>query len=140
MIRLMYYTKKDLAEEMAIKISKDIKVNCDQIPPAYPCENEKLLVIVAELKSGHPDRILVDFCKTLVPRRTRNVAFATIGKGDLSGSLKVLQDVIKQNGVNVVENVYDCQVDSSLFKKAALTDEDIKKGEKWLNDVIEALA
>ena len=47
-MQVLYFSKngKGNAEAVATAVGRTFKCKCDQIPPAYPCEKEKLVIIV----------------------------------------------------------------------------------------------
>ena len=96
----------------------------DQIPPAYPCEAQKLLLIGLETNKA-VDKQVNAFVRDLNPNRTKNVAFFCAG--DDVSKLDELKSILKGNGVNVLDDVFTCQVKGGLFKAGKVSDEDIKK-------------
>lgn len=80
-MRVNFISKSGQAQALAMAISREYQCKSDSIPPAYPCENEKLVFIGFEF--GSCEKVVNTFCKTLTPERAKNVAFfATSSSGD----------------------------------------------------------
>lgn len=135
----LYFTKTGNVYDLAQAISRDFKCKCDQIPPAYPCENEKIVFIGAEGKNSKPPKQLIDFCKDLTPARTKNVAFYVVSPTGTEGA-STLADIVKAKGVNVIPDVYEIQVKSGLFSKGKPSDEQIKGAVAWAKKIVDSLA
>lgn len=117
-------------------IAREQQTKGDQIPPAYPCEAQKLLLIGLETNKA-VDKQVNAFVRDLNPNRTKNVAFFCAG--DDVSKLDELKSILKGNGVNVLDDVFTCQVKGGLFKAGKVSDEDIKKAVAWSNKVVDSL-
>lgn len=125
----LHFSKSGSAQIIASEIGRVHQCVCDQIPPAYPCEGEKVVFIGVEMNSKVPGAV-EHFCKDLNPTRARNVAFYVLnGDGSTSG-LDNLSKTIEANGVHVVKPM-GVAVKSSLFKKGKPTDADVQKVLEW---------
>ena len=140
-MRFLYYSKKakmkDLAE--AIKKEFDLAQNynaIDVIPPAYSCDRERLVVIIASLKSSMPDSFR-RFCQELSKDKAQNVALIVDGN---ETDAKMVADWIAGAGANVLENVLYFPV-KGLFAGFAktLTAEETDKVNAWYEDTVAAL-
>ena len=104
-MRVLYATGKKKLINIADMITNNYateKVNCmDKIPPAYSCDKERLVVILATVGKDAPNSLVL-FCKELTKARTHNVAFVIDGPAD---GAKVLIDAVKEAGANVIEDV-----------------------------------
>ncbi len=135
-MRVLHFSKLGNTETMARAIAKQEGANSDQIPPAYPCENEKLVFIGVELTKKSADKSVMDFCKDLTVQRAKNVALFGTGT-DFSG-LDELKQIIEGNGIAVTE-MFKCEVKSSLFKKGTVTDGDVKNACDWAAKITKSL-
>ena len=124
------------AEALARAIAREQQTKGDKIPPAYPCEAQKLLLIGLETNKA-VDKQVNAFVRDLNPNRTKNVAFFCAG--DDVSKLDELKSILKGNGVNVLDDVFTCQVKGGLFKAGKVSDEDIKKAVAWSNKVVDSL-
>ena len=129
-------TKTDNTYRLLEVGSKEHKCKCDQIPPAYPCENEKLVFIAVEGKK--PDKKVVAFCKDLTPARAKNVAFLVVSSSgpEVADTLK---DIVKSQGVNPVGDVFDCRVKGGLFGVGKVTDSDLNNVKAWAKKIVDSL-
>ena len=134
-MQVLYFSKAGNTEKIAQAIGRDQKTKSDQIPPAYPVEAQKLLFIGLEL--GKVDKKVLDFVADLKPARTKNVAFFVTGD---AAPLEELKDILKKNGVNVVEDVHVCPVKKGLFKQGAVSDADVKACVAWASKVVDSVA
>ena len=137
-MRILHYSKSGNAGSLAQAITEDQKAKCDKIPPAYPCENEKLVIIGVDADKKSPEKPLADFCATLTPARAKSVAFFAIG-GSCNEMIEELKNIVKATGTNVLEEAFTVQAKSSLFKKAKLSDEDLKAGVAWASKTVDSL-
>ena len=138
-MRAMYYPETGNAEKVALAIAKDQAIDrdrIDRIPPAYPCEKERLLFIGVELKGSSVPKAVADLCKDLKPERAKNVAFYAIGSGSFE-KMNAVRQVVQEKGVNVVGSTFECP-STGLFKKT-IADEDVNKAVAWASEIVESL-
>ncbi len=104
-MRVLYSTSKKKLINIAQLITDNYateKVNClDKIPPAYSCDKERLVVILATVGNDAPNSLVL-FCKELTKARCGNVAFIIDGP---EVGAKTLIDAVKQAGANAIEDV-----------------------------------
>ena len=118
-------------------LAKNGNYAADIIPPAYSCDRERLVVIIASLKSNMPDSFR-RFCQELSKDKAQNVALVVDGN---ETDAKMVADWIRSAGSNVIENILYFPV-KGLFAgfSKALTAEETEKVNAWYNEVIAALA
>ena len=46
---------------------------------------------------------------------------------------------MKNNGINVLDDIFTCHVKGGLFKAGKVSDEDLKKAVAWSNKVVDSL-
>ena len=131
-------TKSENPYKLSGIISRELKCKCDQIPPAYPCENEKLVFIAVEGKNAKPDKKVVAFCKDLTPARAKNVAFIIVSTSGSEGC-STLTEILKGQGVNVVDS-FECKAKSKLFGVGPIAEADIANCKAWAQKVVDSLA
>ncbi|MBR4769817.1 MAG: hypothetical protein IK090_02685, partial [Clostridia bacterium] len=88
-----------LADQVARKAESTYKV--DSIPPDYSLDRERLLVIVATVKSSLSDSFR-RFCADLSKERASNVALIADG---LPEDVATLTAIIKDAGTNFIDDV-----------------------------------
>ena len=127
-MQVLYVQKKEGAmentETIATAISRQYKCKGDKIPPAYPCEQEKLVILCIETY-GKSDKRLIAFTRDLSTARASNVALVMLNNDGNNNVPADLAEIFKNNGVNVV-GACGIAVKKSLFSKAKVTDADVK--------------
>lgn len=121
-MQVLYDSKIGTAQELAQQIGKYFKCKCDQVPPAYPCENQKIIVIVFEgyAKMTKP---LYDFCRSLSTKRSQTACLVAVSNGDADfGEVK---SVVEGAGLKVVATK-DIVAKKGMIGKPKLTDADIQ--------------
>ncbi|MBR6790035.1 MAG: hypothetical protein IKM31_04110 [Oscillospiraceae bacterium] len=128
-MQVLYIQKKEGAQEnaeiIATAIARKYSCKSDKIPPAYPCEQEKLVVLCFETY-GKPDKRLLAFCKDLSTSRASNVALVMLNNDGNTNVPESLAETFKTNGVKVT-GTCGIALKKGLFSKAKLTDADVKK-------------
>ena len=87
-------TKSGNPLQIADHMSSLLKSKSDQIPPAYMCNKEKLVIIIYE----KVDKVMREYIGSLNSEKTANIAYISI-YGD---GLDELESISKGQGVNVV--------------------------------------
>ncbi len=132
----LHFSKSGSVQPIASELGRVYQCVCDQIPPAYPCEGEKVVFVGVEMNGKLPGPV-DHFCKDLTPARAQNVAFYVLnGSGNTSG-LDDITKALEGKGVHVVPDVKAVPVKSSLFKKGRPTDADVKAVVDWAQKVID---
>ncbi len=136
-IRILYLSKHGNTEKLADVITKAVAAKSEQIPPAYPCENEKLLFLGTGIYGGKPDKKMIDFCSSLDTSRVKNVAlFTTSASGTADAGM--LRDILVQKGINVVPEVYSCKGKCFVFCNMGKPGKDeLEAAEKWAKKTME---
>ena len=137
-MRMLHFSPGGVAEALSQAIARSQKASCDKIPPAYPCEKEKLLFIGIECKGAKPHKNLVDLCKDMSTDRAKNIAFYVVG-GGMAG-IEELKKIVEGKGINVVAPIHQNSAKLNLFGKGKATDADIKAAVDWAQQVVDSLA
>jgi flavodoxin len=137
-MRVLHYSPAGNAEKISRAIAKAQEAKCDQIPPAYPSESEKLIFIGMELKGSSAHKTVVDLCRDLNPSRGKNVAFFVVGNGNLE-AIESLKKIVEGQGLQVVGDTYQCIPKGGLFKKT-ISDEDVANAVEWAAKIVDSLA
>lgn len=136
-MRFLYFSKKAKMKAMAeaIKVEFDLAQNfnaIDIIPPAYSCENERLVILAVSGK-GEPDDILRRFCFELNKKKAQNVALLIDGDEKLGTRLL---EVLKETGTNVMENVKYIKIGGLPFLSGKLSEEEKKDLIDWAKEIV----
>ncbi len=136
-MRVLFYSQAGNAERVAQTIARQYKTTSDQIPPAYPTDNEKLLIICVEA-GGKPDKQVADFCRNLTTARARNIAFLIINKSGDDAAAKMLAESVKARGINVIPSIHIIKV-GGLIKQSAVKQGDVDSALAWAAKIIDDL-
>lgn len=129
-----HLSKKGLAMEVAGEIGRVFECVSDKIPPAYPCENEKVLFVTAEM-NGHVDKAVESLLKDLTPVRAKNVIFVTINKDGNTNGLENITKTLEDKGIHVAGK-YGVAASGGFFSKK-VAPEDVQKVIDWAKGVLE---
>ena len=136
-MQVLYTEKKEgkqgNPEMVAEQISREFKCKGDRIPPAYPCEKERLVIIIFE-NYGSLDKKLIAFCEDLDKTRAENVALISLNK-DGSSDAGQLKGIFEKDGV-AISGVLGLEVKKGLFGAAKVTDEQCKAAVKFAEDQV----
>jgi len=124
-IRVLYYSKKKKIETFANTMGEIHGCRVESIPPAYPCDNEKLVLLGVSAKKEIPDKVR-QFCAELNPQRAQNVALFFDGPEDLATEVI---DLIKAAGARVVGETFFVVGGIPFFK--GISPEEKSATEMW---------
>ncbi len=129
---------KSIAEVLATLAANDI-YKADIIPPAYSCDNERLIIILITPGSIPKKPDFERFIEGMNRQRTRNVAFIVDGTAE---QMQSIFDKVKENNVNIVDNILymDGGLPSFLSMFSKMTAEEKATATEWFNDVLTKLA
>ncbi len=101
-MRVLTHTGKGKLLAIANEVTKLISADkaTDGIMPAYPCDGERLIVIVATAKANMPDSF-ARFMRSLKKSVTANVAFIIDGTPE---NAKAIVEMAKTNDSNVFDD------------------------------------
>ncbi len=125
---------KSMAEMLATMAANDI-YKADIIPPAYSCENERLIILLLSPGGIPKKNDFSRFIQGLNRQRARNVAFIIDGKMELT---QPIIDTIKANDVNVIEPILTVNGGSIFSSKMSAEEKDTVVA--WYNDILTKLA
>jgi len=139
-MRFLYYSTKAKMKAMAelIKAEFDLAANynaIDVIPPAYSCENERLVILAVSGK-GDPDDVLRRFCSELNKKKAQNVALLV--DGDEKMATKLLE-ALAVAGSNVSQNVLYVKIGGLPFLGGKVTDDEKKALLDWAHSIVDNL-
>ena len=133
-MRVLTSTKKGkllvLADRVAAKAESTYKV--DSIPPDYSLDRERLLVIVATVKSSLSDSFR-RFCTDLSKDRAANVALIADG---LPEDVAKLKEIIKEAGTNFIDDVLTITGGLPFKFVKKVTPEEEKAVDEWTDRIL----
>ena len=138
-MRVLTQTNKGKLLAIADRVTKLIEADkaTDVIMPAYPCDGERLIVIVATAKAKMPDSFC-RFMRSLKKSVTANIAFIIDGTPENAAPIV---EMAKTNNANVMDNnilYLDGGLPFKFLKK--VTDEEIAKVDAWVKEIRANLA
>ena len=102
--RVMYSSRKKKLIAYAEAIGQECGCLVNDIPPAYPAQKERLVVIAVSMK-GVPSDTVRRFCSELNAQRTQNVVLLIDGPKNGTGEA-ALKTVLRDSGTNVIDDTY----------------------------------
>ena len=124
-----------IADEVTKLIEADKQT--DVIMPAYPCDGERLIVIVATAKSTMPDSFC-RFMRSLKRSVTANIAF--IIDGTPENAAKIVE-MAKTNNANVIDqNILYINGGLPLKFLRKVSDEEMATVKEWVQSIRANLA
>ena len=137
-MRFLYYSGKSKMKAIAeaVKLEYDLSQNAnaiDIIPPAYSCENERLVVLAVSGK-GEPDDILRRFCSELNKKKAQNVALLIDGDEKLGTKVA---EAVKQAGTNYIDNIKYIKIGGIPFLAGKLKDEEKADILSWVHGIVD---
>ena len=128
---------KSIAEELATLAANDI-YKADIIPPAYACDNERLIILIVTPGAIPHKADYERFVQGLNRQRSRNVAFIVDGT---EAEIQPYVDTVKENNVNVVDILYmNGGLPSILSIFTGMTAAEKETATAWYENVIKNLA
>ena len=131
-MRALTVGHKKKLKEIAAYLAKNGSYASDVIPPAYPCDRERLVVICVAVSKVMPDSFR-RFCMELSKEKAQNVALIACGTPENAG---MVADWIRGAGTNFVEDIL--YVKCGLF--GGMKADDQKTVEEWYQNVLKKLS
>ena len=133
-MRVLTKTNKGKLLAIANEVTKLIEADkaTDVIPPAYPCDGERLVVLVVSAKNSMPDDF-GRFARSLKKSITANVAFIIDGTPE---SAAKIVDMVKTNDSNVIDDnilYINGGLPFKFMKK--VSEEEMNSVREWVNAI-----
>ena len=137
-MRVLTQTSKGKLLAIADEVTKLIQADkaTDIIMPAYPCDGERLIVIVASAKASMPDSFC-RFMRSLKKSVTANIAF--IIDGTPENAAKIVE-MAKTNNSNVIEDILYINGGLPLKFLRKVSAEDMATVKAWVEKTLANLA
>ena len=139
-MRFLYFSKKAKMKAMAelVKAEFDLAQNhnaIDVIPPAYSCENERLVILAVSGK-GEPEDLVRRFCSELNKKKAQNIALLVDGDEKLANRLL---ETLEAAGSNVNKDVLYFKIGGLPFLGGKVSEEEKKTLLDWTHKVVDNL-
>ena len=137
-LRVLTATSKGKLLTIAEMISKQggAEYAVDVIPPAYSCDRERLVVIVASVSAKMPNTFSL-FCKDLSRARAQHVALLIDGTPE---NAQTVIDQIKGAGAHVCDEVLYMKGGLPFKFLRGVDEEEKKTASEWFNRILEDIA
>ncbi|MBQ8357153.1 MAG: hypothetical protein IJX39_05025 [Clostridia bacterium] len=106
----------------------------DVIPPAYSCNNERLVVLLIATKGDLESKVRL-FCRELTKARAQNVALVIDGN---EAGAKTVKDILAEAGTNVKDEVFYVKSSFLPFLNS-VKDEEKKAVLAWAHRIVDSL-
>ena len=106
----------------------------DVIPPAYSCNNERLVVLMIATKGDLENQVRL-FCRELTKARAQNVALAIDGT---EAGAKTVKAILAEAGTNVLDEVFYVKSAFLPFLNS-IKDEEKEAALAWAHRMVDAL-
>ncbi len=135
-MRVVCASSKAKIRTYATALGEAFKCLVNDVPPAYPCDKERLVIIVMSLRGDPSDKLRL-FCSELTPARAFNVALVVDNEEQTRG-LKIVKDTLRDAGTNVVDDVYFLK-SPGFLSGAKITLEERTAIVRWAENMISKL-
>ena len=137
-MRVLTRTSKGKLLTIADEVTKLIQADkaTDTIMPAYPCDGERLIIVVATAKASMPDEF-ARFMRSIKKSTSANIAF--IIDGTPENAAKIVE-MAKTNDSNVIEDKI-LYINGGLPFKfiKGVSDDEMATVRSWVNDILASL-
>lgn len=137
-MRVLTQTNKGKLLTIADAVTKMIEADkaTDVIMPAYPCDGERLIVIVATAKAEMPDSFQ-RFMRSLKKSVTANIAFIIDGTPENAGKIV---EMAKTNDSHVIDDNILYMNGGLPFKfMKKVSDEEMQQVTAWVGEIRKAM-
>jgi hypothetical protein len=131
------HTGKGKVAALAPMIHQEFQLDInatDVIPPAYSCNNERLVVLLISSKGSVEDKVRL-FCRELTKARAQNVALLIDGN---EAGAKCVKDILVEAGANVKDEVFFVQSSFLPFLNS-IKDEEKQAVLAWAHRIVDNL-
>lgn len=136
-MKVMFSSPKKKMETFATAVSEAFRCPVSAVPPPFPCDKERLVVIGMTIKD-EPDDNLRLFCRELTAQRAINVALFVDGEKDAPG-IQVVKDLLTEAGTHVIDDVYYVDGGKKFSFSKKITLEERTAIVKWVEGIADNL-
>ena len=136
-IRVLCNSKRGKMQSFAkaIKAKYQLTANSiDKIPPAYPCDKERIVIIGASLGVGIPDAVR-NLARETTKQKAQNVALYVSGS---KSAAEELAGIFKQAGTNVIDEIHYVSGGLPIFSGISSKEQSDLLG--WVERILTQLA
>ena len=137
-MRVLTQTSKGKLLAIANHLTKAIEADkdTDVIMPAYPCDGERLVIIVASAKSTMPDHFC-RFLRTISRNNTANIAFVIDGTEE---NAQKIVEMAKTSNCNVIgDNILYVKGGLPFKFAKSVSKEELEAADAWVAQIKAAM-
>ena len=136
---VIYSSRSGNTKKVADAIAQTLDQVSMAITPDYPLENVEILFLGAGAYANKVDKRMSEFIRTLNSNRVKNVAlFGTYGWH--RNYLSYMRELLKAQGINVIEETYSCKGKLFFFiYRKHPDDQDLRQAQEFAKVVYEKL-
>jgi len=136
---VIYYSRSGNTKKVADAIAQALGQVSEAVAPDYPLENVGILFLGAGAYANKVDKRMTEFIRTLNSSEVKNVVlFGSYGWH--KNFLDYMRDLLKSQGINVVEETYSCKGKLFFFiYRKHPDDQDLKQAGEFAKVVYEKL-
>lgn len=139
-MRFLYYSGKGKMKAIAEAVKTEFELTqnhnaIDIIPPAYSCENERLVILAISGK-GELDDMLRRFCSELNKKKAQNVALLIDGDEKLADKIK---EALKTAGTTAMEPVKFIKIGGLSLFGGKLSDAEKQDVLAWVHEIVNGI-
>ena len=140
-VRVMHSTKKAKVKTFATAIAEAFKCLVNDVPPAYPCDKDRVVFIGMTIKDSPDDKLRL-FCRELTPARAHNVALFVDGPQlENNAGLKTVIETLKEAGTNVLtDDIYYVNGGPAIFGGKKISLEERTEIVRWAEAIVTKLS
>lgn len=135
-MRVLYYSQKGKMIGLADALRAKFDCNFDVIPPAYPCDNHRLVFIGITSTKEIPNQLRL-FCNGLKKNAAHNVAFFIDGPKEAAVEI---MNYVRSAGANVIDDVYYVKSGFSLKFMTKISDDERKGIVDWATKIYDSVS
>lgn len=135
-VKVVSSTKKAKVKTYANAIAQALKCIDYDVPPAFPCDKERVVFIGMTIKDAPDDKLRL-FCRELTKQRAYNVALFVDGPAkENNKGLQTVIETLKEAGTNVLEDdIYYVTV-GGLFAGKKISLEERTDIVRWAEGIV----
>lgn len=139
-IRVLYYSKGKHTRMVAEAIAQAVQEKAEDVPPAYPADNVKLLFLGSGVYGGKMGKPMQEYIGLLSSTRVQNVAlFGTAGNGG-DAVIRQMRQMLTEKGIHVLDESFVCRGQFAFFLSRNHPDgDDLKAAQEFAKKALESV-
>ena len=134
--KVMYFSRGGSTKKVADAIAQAVGAKGEEVPPAYPADNIRLLFLGSGIYGGKIDRHMKEYIETLNGNKVKNAAlFGTSGNGR-DDAIRQMREMLTSRGIHVLDESFVCKGKFFGFFNRKFPDgDDLKRAQEYASKV-----